>query len=134
MDEYQSCSGWIHVQCYRTNPLSDAPIQNPKGEGPAEIEVIDPMHPLYGRKFEIAYISSRQSDNRFVSVIYCVDMYLNIPISVTQLSIPASRLDIKLTLESVTELISVVQRFDLPCLFPHELSGISSTQNFKTKS
>src|SRR3954454_11710777 len=47
----------IETYTGRTTQQHDAPFQNPPPLDPEVIEVTDPAHPLYGRRFQVLSIS-----------------------------------------------------------------------------
>ncbi|MDJ0733511.1 MAG: hypothetical protein QNJ47_05380 [Nostocaceae cyanobacterium] len=71
------------------------------------IEVTDVMHPLFGRRFAVISISTPPSGGGYAVVAYQGHMRLRIPLSATQLSLPQQYISTKLTLKSVTELVTV---------------------------
>jgi hypothetical protein len=109
-------------QCGRTRPLVNTPVKNPS-EGLTEIEITDPMHPLFGRRFALLSISTSPRAIGHAAVIYQGHMQLRIPLSATHLSAPAQSLGTKLTLESVTELVLLTQQCEALCPFFPTLSG-----------
>lgn len=73
------------------------------------------MHPLFGRRFQVAYFSSPRPNRGYVAVIYRGDIRLSIPRTATQLSPPRQTLGTKLMLESVTELVTLAQHYEVLC-------------------
>ena len=98
-----------------TKPEGETLFQNPPDGEIAEIEVIDPAHPLFGRRYQVAYFSSYRSNRGYVAVVYQGDMRLNIPRTATQLSALRQSLGTKLTLESVTEFVTLAQQYEVLC-------------------
>jgi len=93
---------------------------------PDEVEVTDPAHPLFGRRFTILSISRQPRDSAVVYVAYRDMMRLRIPVSSTSLSPCQVRLPrTKWTREAVQELLSLVTEGDTPCRSP-ETSGEGS--------
>jgi hypothetical protein len=109
-------------QCYRTRPLVNTPLKNPSEEL-AEIEIIDPMHPLFGRRFVLLSVSTSPRAIGYASVIYEGHMQLRIPLSATHLASRTTVLGTKLTLESVTELVALIQQCESLCPFLPTKSG-----------
>jgi hypothetical protein len=70
------------------------------------------MHPLFGRRFTLLSVSTSPRAIGYASVIYQDHMQLRIPLSATHLAAPRESLGTKLTLESVTELVTVVHQGD----------------------
>ena len=117
-----------------TSPLVNTPLKNPT-EGLTEIEITDPMHALYGRRFALLSISTSPQAVGYANVIYQGHMRLRIRLTSTQLAPPRSDLGTKLTLESVTELVTVAHQCDESlCLLPRSSSGIACHRPCKRPS
>ena len=81
--------------------------------------MIDPTHPLFGRRFAVLSISRQPRDSAVVYVAYRETMRLRIPVSSTSLApcelcLPRT----KWTREAVQELLSLVTEGDTPCRSP----------------
>ena len=86
---------------------------------PDEVEVTDPTHPLFGRRFAVLSISRQQRDSAVVYVAYRDTMRLRIPVSSTSLAPCQVRPPrTKWTREAVQELLSLVTEGDTPCRSP----------------
>ena len=48
----------------RTKPFHDTPLNNPPQSPPEEVEVTDPTHPLFGRRFTVLSISRQPREPR----------------------------------------------------------------------
>lgn len=122
------------IQAQQTSYQLNTPFQNPKPDEPTEIEVTDPCHPLYGRRFPVFSMGLSARSVGFVTVIYHDPMRLRIPIAATNLAptpqVPTS----KLTLRSVTAFITLAQQCEDLCLSPPQPSGTDSRQTSKTMS
>jgi hypothetical protein len=118
------------VICCRTKPLLNTHLNNPSADL-TEIEVTDVMHPLFGRRFALISISTPPSGEGHVVVAYQGHMHLRIPISATQLALPKQYLCTKLTLESVTELVTLVKQCEVLCQSHPVKSGNASPQHSK---
>ena len=70
---------------YRTKPYLDTPLNNRPDSDPEEVEVIDPTHPLFGRRFPVLSISRQPQSPPTVFVAYRDTMRLRIPVSSTSL-------------------------------------------------
>ena len=70
------------------------------------------MHPLFGRRFALLSVSTSPRAIGYASVIYRNHMQLRIPLSATHLATPKELLGTKLTLESVTELVTFTHQCD----------------------
>ena len=120
--------------CYQTSYQVNAPFQNPAQVEPTEIEVTDPCHPLYGRRFPVFSLGLSARIVGFVTVIYRDPMRLRIPISATNLvpspQVPTS----KLTLTSVTELITLAEQCEELCQSHPKGSGAGSRRTSKPAS
>src|SRR3954447_13697438 len=53
-----------------TTQQPDAPFQNPPPPDPEQVEVTDPSHPLYGRRFQVLSISHPPHGPGHVVVAY----------------------------------------------------------------
>ena len=60
----------------------------PKAYAVAEIEVTDPSHPLFGRRFRVRHISRQPNRPGYVYVSYRSFMTLRIPVPATELAAP----------------------------------------------
>jgi len=91
-----------------------------------EVEVTDPTHPLFGRRFAVLSISRQPRDSAVVFVSYRDTMRLRIPISSTGLAtcqVHSPRT--KWSREAVQELLSLVTEGDPSCR-SHATSGKGS--------
>jgi hypothetical protein len=76
-----------------------------------EIEVVDPTHPLFGRRFPLVTTSSTLTGPGFAWVLHRGDMQLRLPLAATSLAATraeAPRVSTKLTVEGITELLGLV--------------------------
>jgi hypothetical protein len=94
-----------------------------------EIEVVDPTHPLFGRRFPIVSVSSPLQGQGHVLVSYREYMTLRIPSSATNLALPRPEPHTKLTLEALTELISLAEQCEVLCPTNPQKSGDDSPRN-----
>ena len=110
-----------------------APLQL---DDPTEVEVTDPTHPLFGRRF--ALLSSRPQPHRvgYIFVAYRDSMVLRILQSATNLVAPPpeSEPTTKLTSHAVTELISLAEQCEVLCPAIQPNSGIDSHPRCKPVS
>src|SRR6516165_6407441 len=105
-----------HGGSCRTKSYHGGPFHNPSPELPDEVEVTDPTHPLFGRRFPVLSISRQPRTTALVLVAYRDTMRLRIPITSTSLAlrqIHAPRT--KWTKEAVQELLSLITEGDSPC-------------------
>lgn len=86
---------------------------------PDEVEVTDPAHPLFGRRFAVLSVSRQTRDSALVFVAYRDTMRLRIPVSSTSLaSCQVRPLRTKWTREAVQELLSLVTEGNTSCRSP----------------
>ncbi len=113
----------------------NTPFNNPAIEKPTEIKVTDPTHPLYGCSFPVLSISSARRNPPHVFVSYHGNMVLRIPLMATNLVSSRQTSRLKLTLESLTELISLAENWEgISCHINQRKSGTDCPQNCKNKS
>jgi hypothetical protein len=110
----------------RTRYQVNAPFENPTQTEPTEIEVTDPCHPLYGRRFPVFSIGLSARSVGFVVAIYRDPMRIRIPISATNLTPTAQVPTSKLTLTSVTDLITLAEQCEGLCQSHLSGSGADS--------
>ena len=110
-----------------TSPSVNTPLKKPT-ERLTEIEVTDPMHALFGRSFALHSISTTPRAVGYAEVIYQEHMRLRIRLTSTQLAPSCNYLGTKLTLDSVTELVTFVHQCDGLCLFLPISSGVAYHQ------
>ena len=115
----------------RTSYQVNAPFQNPDQAEPTEIEVTDPCHPLYGKRFPVFSIGLSARSVGFVVAIYKDPMRIRIPISATNLAPTAKVPTSKLTLTSVTELITLAEQCEGLCQSHQNRSGTGSRRSSK---
>jgi hypothetical protein len=99
-----------------------------------EIEVTDPRHPLFGRRFEVFSLGTSARSTGFVTVIYRDPIRLRIPLSATHLAPPRQGPVSKFTLAAVTELVTLAQQGEWLCLSPPKSSGSGSHRSCKHAS
>ena len=92
------------------------------------------MHPLFGRRFALISLATPRHGAGHVIVAYRECMRLHIPLSA--ISAQAHRLNsqTKLTLDGVTELVTLITQWEVLCLSSPKNSGDGSTSNFKIPS
>jgi hypothetical protein len=104
-------------------------------EPPPEIEVTDPAHPLYGRRFPLISIHSALHSPGYVLAQYRQDILLRLPLPATNLSPPHPRTDVKLTFHALAELILLAEQWEvLACQTDRKTSGADSPQNSRRNS
>ncbi len=92
------------------------------------------MHPLFGRRFFVVSTSTPRSGTGHVVVIYKEHMRLRIETEATQLVVQKHCLGTKLTLESVTELVTLATECEVLCPSNQAPSGVVLPQNSKKQS
>ena len=84
---------------------------------PADIEVIDPVHPLYGRRFQLVSVTrTTRSDSR-VRAKWRFGLTLLLPLAVTNLA-PRNEqrtTPTKLNIEAMEELVAVAEGSEGAC-------------------
>jgi hypothetical protein len=101
------------VRDCRTTTLLSAPFQNPVCD---EIEVVDPTHPLFGRRFAIRNVSRAPGREGFVDVVYREAFTLRIRLSATNLwDRPLPGNATKWTMEAVSEFLALFQEVTSAC-------------------
>ncbi len=99
-----------------------------------EIEVTDPTHPLFGRRFPVRQIGDTQRGAAHVFVVYREYMTLRIPLQATTLMPTQPATPTKLTLDTVQELVILAEQVQLSCLHDLQTSGTSCHQTFSSTS
>src|SRR5712691_1503469 len=70
-------------RCYRTSPHLNTPVNNPPVDDPTEVEVTDPTHPLFGRRFALLSTRPRPHSVGYIFVVYRNTMVLRLPHAAT---------------------------------------------------
>ena len=120
-----------------------APRQKTKVDTPSttpaeseQIEVTDPTHPLFGRKFVLIARQGRpQERSGCVLVAYRDSILIKLPVGVTHLSsaaAPAART--KLDAEAVRQLLAFVKECEPPCASSPKTSGRTCPRRAASKS
>jgi hypothetical protein len=97
------------------------------------VEVIDPTHALFGRKFPLISFP-KHPGAQFVLVRYRECITLRIPLQATTLVSAQPKAPTKLTLSALLELISVAEAQEVLCPPTPLISGSNSLPNSKSKS
>ena len=91
------------------------------------VEVTDPTHPLYGRRFPVVSISHPPQRFGHVVVAYRDFMRLRLPVQATDLApAHASSLRTKFTRAALSELLALVKECAGPCPSDPAASGTDS--------
>ena len=112
----------------------NTPFQNPALELPAEIEVTDPRHPLYGRRFSVLSLATTPTSAGSLTVSYRDYMRLRIAFSATSLALHRQPSGAKLTLAAVTELVTQANQCEALCPSPPKRSGTGCQRRSKQPS
>jgi hypothetical protein len=117
--------------------LVDAPFQNPAEGSVVEVEVTDPGHPLFGRRFPLVSVSRlRASGGGHAFVAYQDRMLLKLPVAATSLAprLPGG-VPSKLTVEAMQELIALTEDSgEVPCSSGLNASGHASPRRCGARS
>ena len=92
----------------------DTPLNNPSENILSEIEVIDPAHPLYGRRFPLISLSHPPRGSHKALVAYQKDILIRIPLGATSLCAQLPNLaKTKLSFDAVSELIELASQLGI---------------------
>src|SRR3989304_8994516 len=97
-----------------TTAQLNTPFHNPIEEPQTQVEVIDPTHALFGRKFPLISFS-QQPGAQYALVRYRESMALRIPLRATNLAAAQPKVPTKLSLSAVRELLSVAEAGEVLC-------------------
>ena len=112
------------IDARRATTHRDTPIADGDLSGAEEIEVTDPRHPLYGRRFRLLTVTSGVRSAQLARVVYRPDIFLLLPISVTSLHPPTTRsVPTKLCLEALEDLLRVTAEREGECRSTPTTSG-----------
>ena len=124
-----------HDPSCQTSYQLNAPFQNPRNESIQEIEVTDPTHPLFGRRFPLLSVFAPLHSPGHVLVAYRDQLVLSIPLLATNVAPPRPTLPTKLTSQAVTELLSLAEQYGvLSCPTDLTTSGNACRRSSKPKS
>ena len=105
----------------------DAPFQNPPLQDPEEVEVTDPTHPLFGRRFRVLSVSHPPQRAGHVIVAYREGMRLRIAVPATNLALPPiAPPRTKLTRAALLDLFSLMKECEGSCPDQPSASGADS--------
>jgi hypothetical protein len=111
----------------RSTQQHDARFNNPSDPAPDEIEVTDPAHPLFGRRFTVVSVSHPPQRPGHVLVAYRDFMRLRIPVQATSLATDTgSRLRTQFTRAAFLDLLALLKECEAPCPAHPESSGNAS--------
>ena len=112
----------------------NVPFKNPLPDDLPEIEVTDPTHPLFGRRFAMVSRTAALPGPGSVMVHYRHEMLLQIPVAATNLIPVLVRTTTKLTAGAVKELVTLAREYEVLCLSPPPMSGGDSLPHSKRTS
>ncbi len=115
---------------YQLNAL----VKNPDQEETTEIEVIDPRHPLFGRRFPLIEIRSSSHRLGHAYVGYRDPMVLCIPLASTTLAPSRPSSPTKLTYDAVKDLLVAAEECEVLCPIIPRPSGSTCQENSKSES
>lgn len=107
----------------------DTPGKDTSFPAPQEVEVTDPTHPLFGRRFPLLATSTTLTGPGYAWVVYRDDVQLRLQLAATDLGAPPPRVPAKFTPEAITELLALAGRSEDPCLPPPAMSGVACPTN-----
>ena len=91
------------------------------------VEVTDPTHPLYGRRFQVLSISHPPQRPGHVVVAYRGSLRLRIPVPATEPApVNATRPRTRFTRDALLELLALLKECPAACADHHGQSGIAS--------
>src|SRR5262249_26750128 len=132
----EGSSGWSG-RYYRMSTHVHTPLNNPRPlaeDALTEIEVTDPTHPLFGRRFPRLSSHGQPLTAPHVFVAYQESMVLRIPRAATNLLPPSSQVPTTLTLHAITELISLAEQCEVLCRTTPVPSGTRSVPHSRPTS
>ena len=101
---------------------------------PEVVEVTDPAHPLFGKRFEVVAISRPRDGRQFMLVRYAGTMQLRIPVAATdQVPLEPRGPHAKLSLEAVEDLLAFVKEYEA-CPIDPRMSGTVFPKRSNKKS
>ena len=127
---------WTPISRSASTEHLNTPVNNPPLDDLTEVEVTDPGHPLFGRRFVLLSARPRSHSMGYIFVAYRDTMVLRIPQTATDLvsppleSAPLS----KLTSHAITELVSLAEQCEVLCPAIQPKSGIDSRPRGKPVS
>jgi hypothetical protein len=126
-----------HDQGCQTSTHVHTPLNNPRPlaeDALTEIEVTDPTHPLFGRRFPRLSSHGQPLTATYVFVTYQESMVLRIPRAATNLLPPSSQVPTTLTSHAITELISLAEQCEVLCRTTPVPSGTRSVPHSRPTS
>jgi hypothetical protein len=92
---------------------------------PTEVEVVDPIHPLYRRRYQIVAVIRESCTAPMVRVEWRFGLTLLLPLSVTDIGAfeEPRTMRTKLSVEALKDLVAVAEASEGACLSSPETSG-----------
>jgi hypothetical protein len=104
-------------------------------EAPDEIEVVDPRHPLFGRRFRVVSVTHPPQGGGFVFVTLRDEIHLRISKEATSLATCNSSLpSTTITPAAVEQLVACFQEVEKSCRAANKRSGRGSRKASARKS
>lgn len=103
-------------------------------EDPAEVEITNPAHPLFGRRFPLISMSRPAQGFSHVFVVYREEMILRIPLDDTNLGETRPRVSSMLTLHAIEAVITIAKECEEQCLINLTGSGMDCQRDSRTRS
>jgi hypothetical protein len=131
------CASGCGDRGYRTSTHVHTPLHNPRPLAEdvlTDIEVIDPTHPLFGRRFPRLSSHPQPLTATHVFVAYQGSMVLRLPRAATNLLPPSSQVPTTLTSQAITELISLAEQCEVLCRTTPAPSGTRSVPHSRPTS
>ena len=97
------------MKCGQTIPQLTTLFNNPEEEHRTEIEVSDPTHPLFGRRFALISVSAPLQGPGSAFVSYREYMVLRLPVASTTLALSGPVISTKLTADALKELLTIAE-------------------------
>jgi hypothetical protein len=132
-----ACSSRGSGRYYRTSTHVHTPLHNPRPlaeDTLPDIEVIDPAHPLFGRRFPRLSSHPQPLTATHVFVTYQGSMVLRLPRAATNLLPPSSQVPTTLTSHAIIELISLAEQCEVLCRTTPAPSGTRSVPHSRPTS
>ena len=107
----------------RLNPTQATPGKKEVFEPSPEIEVTDPTHPLYGRRFPLLNQTSSLIEDGHVWVAYRESRCLRIVLAATNLGVSRPKVRTKFTPEGIMDLIHLARESEGICRLPQASCG-----------
>ena len=118
----------------QTTHKLNTPLNNPDSQALPEIEITDPTHPLFGRRFPVITRPNFPLRPDLVVVAYRPSMFLRIPVAVTSLIASPPVVRTKLTLAAVREVVELATQCEGLCPSNPTISGGNSRSHCKRRS